>query len=543
MFPCAGSLPIDMQTEFGPIPAACLPLGDSIVLEKILRPNIGHYDKIFVAFSDDYPIACATAYDISPDIEVINVGFTGSIGETLFKVLSQVPEYISLLTVQMGDAYFANPGPFTDAICVKQDSMNNRWVSITLNSEKMIENFSLPGSKTKNVDLVFSGKFSIGNFDRFFRCLTESVFQSTSSQHYLYDAMKRYYNELDQLPLVCDDSWSDFGYSTSYYKFRQVSGFNERSFNNIEFSEKTKSVIKRSENKEKLINEIQWYLNLPNEIARVTPRIFSYDVSLDSPHIEMEYESGIPVDHMLLFARSHFRTWEKMVKNIGEIFQLFKSVKVPEELDLLTSSKNIYLKKTLSRIEKIKSAPFYQEFDRKNLRCNGERIPRISEALALIEKYITTSDFLARALPSVVHGDLCFSNMMYDPRLDKITIFDPRGSFGTSAHIFGDHRYDLAKLYHSSHGKYDFLVNGYFSLNVDGESYEFSIMADRHQNQVTELVSNFICNQISTHQEDLLFIEALLFLSMVPLHEDKPKNQKMLLLNGLRILKLWEETV
>ena len=48
---------------------------------------------------------------------------------------------------------------------------------------------------------------------------------------------------------------------------------------------------------------------------------------------------------------------------------------------------------------------------------------------------------------SVVHGDLCQANIHDDLRSRVGKLVDPRGSFGTAG-IYGDPRYDVAKLYH-----------------------------------------------------------------------------------------------
>ena len=54
---------------------------------------------------------------------------------------------------------------------------------------------------------------------------------------------------------------------------------------------------------------------------------------------------------------------------------------------------------------------------------------------------------------SIMHGDFCLSNILYDLRSRICKLLDPRGSFGASG-IYGDPRYDVAKLYHSVYGLY-----------------------------------------------------------------------------------------
>ena len=65
---------------------------------------------------------------------------------------------------------------------------------------------------------------------------------------------------------------------------------------------------------------------------------------------------------------------------------------------------------------------------------------------------------------SIIHGDLCFANIMVDENYSFIKVIDPRGKFG-NFDVYGDFRYELAKLFHSVDGKYDFIIKDLFKIN------------------------------------------------------------------------------
>ena len=67
---------------------------------------------------------------------------------------------------------------------------------------------------------------------------------------------------------------------------------------------------------------------------------------------------------------------------------------------------------------------------------------------------------------NIIHGDLCFANIMVDSNLSFIKVIDPRGKFG-SYDIYGDFGYELAKLFHSVDGKYDFIIKDLFTVQYD----------------------------------------------------------------------------
>lgn len=62
-----------------------------------------------------------------------------------------------------------------------------------------------------------------------------------------------------------------------------------RSFNHIELDERRGILTKRSSHKEKLIEEIRWYLKIPKQLQYLTPRQFDYSLNSDSPFVSMEF--------------------------------------------------------------------------------------------------------------------------------------------------------------------------------------------------------------------------------------------------------------
>ena len=63
---------------------------------------------------------------------------------------------------------------------------------------------------------------------------------------------------------------------------------------------------------------------------------------------------------------------------------------------------------------------------------------------------------------SVMHGDYCFSNILYDMRNHTIKLIDPRGFLNRERgfSFYGPYIYDYFKLAHSYIGKYDFIISG-----------------------------------------------------------------------------------
>ena len=115
-----------------------------------------------------------------------------------------------------------------------------------------------------------------------------------------------------------------------------------------------------------------------------------------------------------------------------------------------------------------------------------------------------------------MHGDYCFSNLLYDFN-GNITMIDPRGD------LFGDHYYEVAKICHSILFDYDF---------VDAELYVKDGSNYKLYNNGKEGIKNLFKSTINKYytedeQRYILLITASLFLSMIPLHSHNKNNQEI----------------
>lgn len=138
---------------------------------------------------------------------------------------------------------------------------------------------------------------------------------------------------------------------------------------------------------------------------------------------------------------------------------------------------------------------------------------------------------------TIIHGDLCFTNMLIDDNYSFIKLIDPRGKFG-KFDIYGDSRYDLAKLFHSVDGKYDFIIKNMFELEYDENSniIKFKINTLQKDFDLYELIQTVFKKEIGNQKSNIEFIESLLFLSMIPLHNENANHQMVMLGTGLQIL-------
>ncbi|MCE2928390.1 MAG: hypothetical protein LW817_02020 [Candidatus Caenarcaniphilales bacterium] len=125
------------------------------------------------------------------------------------------------------------------------------------------------------------------------------------------------------------------------------------------------------------------------------------------------------------------------------------------------------------------------------------------------------------------HGDLCFSNILFDPHTFAIKLIDPRGFENTIEETYRPIYYDLAKLSHSFCGMYDLIVYDMFEIKInENASLELVYLIDQsYRDQLKSQFEDFM-KSIGYDPSLIRLFEASLFISMIPLHQDS--NTRMI---------------
>jgi hypothetical protein len=332
-----------------------------------------------------------------------------------------------------------------------------------------------------------------------------------------------------------ENTWIDVGHEFSYYEARKKL-LTSRVFNNVKVDE-TRGVLKKeSTDKVKLFQEYNYLKMLPDCLRIIYPRTSGqlYENS-DSVGFEMEYYGYPNLSEYLLYWDLDKIFWKNVFQNLQNIIELFKVHKYSVGYNAFES---FYNEKTERRLQ-----IFYNQlnetgiYKNKSFIINGEQSRNYDELRPLIEEKIKTlydEDHFC-----VMHGDICFNNILYDHTSGIIRLIDQRGSFGAKCvGIYGDQKYDLAKLIHSSKFYYDFIVNDLFSIkfNNNFSRIDYSFV-ERNNTEYISSLSDEIINNLGYNKQDIEFIVGLLFLSMTPLHNDKFERQITMYFHGLRLIE------
>ena len=356
--------------------------------------------------------------------------------------------------------------------------------------------------------------------------LKSAVKQSLESGEKELSAAIRLYMKEKPIQTRRAKEWYDFGHIDNLLNAKR-SLMRPRYFNQLEINPILNTIKKNSENTEKLRDELDWYLHIPDELKVLTPRILHHEARGNRVEIIQEYYGYPTLSEMYVYSDLHPENWVIILRHLLKIHQQFCKYKTVMPDDTLT---DMYIKKTEKRLAALMQSSYWHDLlNRKEIIYNGKVYQNFGLLKPLIEMIVEEmkQDFS----PCIIHGDFCFSNILYNFVNQIIRLIDPRGSFGAKG-IYGDPRYDMAKLRHSVAGMYDFIVSDLFEVREDKDGFQAEIFNMQNLNPVIE---NFDHKLIENgyNIQHIKLIEGLLFISMLPLHQDYPKRQLMMFLTGI----------
>ncbi|MBX7167444.1 MAG: hypothetical protein K1X74_14030 [Pirellulales bacterium] len=326
--------------------------------------------------------------------------------------------------------------------------------------------------------------------------------------------------------------WLDCGnpdrQATSHRSLLQKRDFNELSIDPV-----LGTITKRSRHVEKFIDEINFLRLLPPELAVLFPRVIEFSTEWSEPWLKMEYYGYPSLSEVFVFENVDPGIWEQIFVHLREIVtQGFMRSSRPLAAGAL---REMCIGKTRRRLETMQGPPELLALVRSTgpVVVNGRPLANLPQLWDRLDAAVGALE--ANAVGNVTHGDLCFSNILYDLRSRICKLVDPRGSFGASG-IYGDSRYDIAKLYHSVYGLYDFIVNDLFRVSVAGDEVRLEICARPQHTHIQERFAKVFFPTFNRHE--ILVLTGLLFASMPALHYDKPRRQ---LAMYTRALELFDE--
>ena len=469
--------------------------------------------------------------NLYPKIKLTKLQTLNDLAHTIYEGLSDAPNEI---IINFGDTFvdedYSTLGG--DEFYYSKEIFSKYWTFFKEQNGVISEIIDKPDDSKDVFEKMFCGVFRLSNQAYFKRCLLDSFVDDTSNCSKFYLALLKYNKKYPLKPKETNN-WYDLGHLDKYISSKTK--VKTREFNHISIDIDRGILRKTSKDKEKFIGEIEWYLKLPSDIEYCRPRIFTYSTSYAQPYIEMEYYSYRTIHELLLYGDLSYLQWKKVLEKVAFIRGDFSRYKVQDD-SIPTALKEMYLDKTISRIQLLSENSLFEKLFSKPIIVNGVKYKPLNEIIDYISKEIPSKLCNLHQF-TIIHGDLCFTNMLIDDNYSFVKLIDPRGKFG-KFDIYGDPRYDLAKLFHSVDGKYDFIIKNLFNLEFDKKNNKIDFKIDTPQKNLDlfNLMQIVFKDEIKDQMKNIEFIESLLFLSMIPLHNENSKHQLAMLGTGLQIL-------
>lgn len=531
IIPAAKIVPEELQ-KLGKLPAIIYPINQRIVFDFLYeqyREKCAGMDIICYEKADT--VQRGLNKYLGTDVSIKVLDELGDLGHTIYFGLTGVdnPVVINFADTIVFDNILDEAA---DSFFCQEDYMSDTWTYFEEQDGLITEVYD---KLTVNANIrkrLFVGvfKFQDAAYLRF--CLERAFAAENLTMSTFYFAMKLYSEKYPMKPVITTN-WFDIGHEDKYYNSKLE--VRAREFNHITIDKNRGILRKSSDDKDKFIGEIKWYLKLPADIEYVRPRIFDYSTSYDAPYVSMEYYAYHTVHELFLYGDLSYQQWIDVFSRIRFICEDFKRYKVSDN-NIIPSIEDMYLTKTLQRFDKLRIDDRFAAFFNKPIEVNGKRYCSLNDIVVVLNKVIPEMLYNIKEF-NIIHGDLCFANMMVDSNLSFIKVIDPRGKFG-AYDIYGDPRYELAKLFHSVDGKYDFIIKDLFDIEYDMEkaSIRFEIQDRKRDFDLYGVFLDTFASEIGDNIQQIELIEALLFLSMIPLHGESITHQMAMMGTGLEIL-------
>ncbi|SEC12566.1 hypothetical protein [Paenibacillus sp. GP183] len=310
-----------------------------------------------------------------------------------------------------------------------------------------------------------------------------------------------------------------------------ISGsFDARFFNSLQGDEIT--VVKSSTMKAKISSEYHFYHLLPENMKMWFVLPYNYNETDTTASYTMERYNMSDMAIKWIHGSVGVDAFDRFLK---KVFYFVKNRNQKEVLhgDYNKKANSLYIDKLDDRLEQLKAHKLYKNFD--NFVSSGTSFNSIDE---ILDKYKGLYDLVVKKykfehVAVIGHGDLCFSNMLYDNETALLRLIDPKGAL-EEEDLWTNPYYDIAKLSHSVCGLYDFFNSGLYNITL-GDDFRFKLTIDFDNSEYVRILKKHLADNGFNYAVVRVF-ETSLFLSMLPLHMDNPKKVFGFLLNAINIL-------
>lgn len=523
-------------------PKSMLPVGNKPLighhLDSLIKHNIEDV-YIVVGYKKEVLVNYVTAmYGSKLNIHFVEQKELLGLAHAIKVTMDEIPNEYDGLYIVLGDIIVQDNSIYEmiehnkSFVAYKEVNDYSRWCLLQLNSNNEIIGFLDKPDEEPDEKNAVVGIYYYNNVEAFRNALNDVINENIriKNEFQISSVMEKYINKYQQIiEGIKVKNWFDFGEIETYNESKKH--FNlARCFNNIKYDDN--KIIKTSHNYNKIQREILWYLTLPINLHKYTPRLLNYSLDDSNVYYELEYVNGTALQELFIYNYLSCENWNKILQLIDDLISNFKTESNFHSSNLYKFLYNNYI----DRLEQIKQKCTENTQDLildkyKYININGKDYYTLEYMKDYIQHKMQSLEYDCTKYSQVIHGDLVFSNIIYNIGDNQIKLVDPRGNFNNDI-IYGDIRYDIAKLCQCIIGKYDFIVNdltkhSYFKNQNGKYVVEYVVYNFNEACDITlmflKMIEKYNCNL-----SDIYFITAIQFLTMIPLHSESESHQNLM---------------
>lgn len=514
----------ELSAEFGLLPPAFLPLGVGRLYDmqiEILRHRLPDAAVLYMTVPESFNVPSHDLRRLNDNgIQLVEVPDRLELGEALVYAINIINAYDRGVCILHGDTVIDDLPSGLDVVAGQVERDDYSWARID-HVQGRIRSLETIGVGEENSEdwPVACGYFAFSSGGELVRSICQA------GGHFI-DGLNRY-AQRQALALICVENWYDFGHIQTYFRSRRLVT-TARAFNALQITRDT--VRKLSTDAFKMKAEAQWLAQAPLAVRPYVVRLLDQGIQDERAYYTTEYQYVPNLSELYVFSSIGRRTWKKILNSCAEFLNLCVVTTAEQPRDKYTHQ--LMAGKTIQRLERFAQKSNF-DIDQP-LFYNGLPMPSLVQMAHNLQAMISDDP---AAPSSLMHGDFCFSNILYNSRNTRVLVVDPRGYvFDGKCEIYGDIRYDIAKYSHSIHGLYDFIMAGRYDLAVSGgNDFHLEFASSTQREWVQDAFAEMMIAGVSPVSSDIQAMMISLFISMLPLHADRPDRQMAFIANALRL--------
>jgi len=513
----------ELAAEFGPLPPAFLPAGVQRLYELQLKALEGS-GAIHLLLPESFETPAHDLARLSElGVDVLGCPDGLTLGEAVIFALNAIGAGEAPVHILHGDTLISDP-PIDgrDVIVASPRSTEYAWAELDLAKDGRVRALvnSAAGAEGHEGWPIAAGYFAFSSGVELLRALTRQ-------RGDFVGGLNRYLAERPMTAVEGGD-WLDFGHLTTFFQSR-LAVATARAFNTVRVDGLT--ARKSSDDTAKIRAEAHWLQAAPPSVQIYCARLLGFGLEQGRAYYETEYEFLPVLSELFVYGAVARKPWMRILGSCEDFLRALAATRGDASGD--AALRTLAVDKTLARLEAF-ARDTGAAIDRP-LRYAGRPCPSLIE---IAERLPAAMDLNSGRVGCAMHGDLGFSNLLYDSRNRRIKALDPRGTLDGAPTLYGDLRYDLGKLGHSIVGRYDQIVAGRYTLSQADDDYELAFDPTPCQPWLAEALGDMEVDGVEGLCLAVRATTVSLFLSMPPLHADRPDRQQAFIANALR---LWRD--